>query len=93
MDSGRRPAHAKGTVLGLLLFLTYISVTYPMQSDIPVLDSLQTTAFFTEEPKTDTTRPYFKKTSTLSDNGGHAWQMKQANATSSAVCPTSKEKS
>ena len=42
MDSGRRPAHAKGTVLGLLLFLTYISVTYPMQSDIPVLDSLQT---------------------------------------------------
>ena len=40
-------------------------MTYLIQSNTPVLDSLQTTAFCTEESKTNMTRPYFKKTDIL----------------------------
>ena len=63
-----------------------------MQSNIPVPDFLQTTAFCTEELKTSKTRPYFKKTLILSKNGNTCgkWNLTQANAMSSASCPTSK---
>ena len=63
-----------------------------MQSNIPVPDFLQTTAFCTEELKTNKTRPYFKKTLILSKNGNTCgkWNLTKANAKSSASCPTSK---
>ena len=50
-------------------------MTYPIQSNTPVLDSLQTAAFCTEESKTSTTRPYFKRTMTLSGEWEPTWQM------------------
>ena len=61
-------------------------MTYPIQA-------LQTTTFCTEELKNKMTRPYFKKTMTLSENGSKPskWNSTRANM-SFTLCPTSKTK-
>ena len=46
-----------------------------MQSNIPVPDFLQTTAFCTQELKASKTRPYFKKTFDCLGEYEHTWQM------------------